>query len=425
LGAASCGAPADETAGEEKSSPIVNGSPTTAVPGVGMLINSATGDNCSASLIGSQEIMTAAHCIAVNPHSSFSIPGFQLLGSGTAPANIFFQVDRDSLNCATGCPGVPNCDGTTGRTCCDRANNLPNGACARDYAVDRLFPQGTATGTNDIAIGHLTEVVANANALPVGTMEPSNTTLTVMGYGCFARNLSDFGVKRFLSYFFSGQNSHNLCPGDSGGPVFIGPLLGGGAIVRVNSAINGSPTDPNAPDMGADVPVNASAVTAMVSVMNGAGIAYRPQMQSLGFHSPAAANGNVIGSETAGLRLEGVQVWSPEPGVIPMYQARVQGIPPNPASWKGYVSNGVLAGTVGQQLRMEAFELFLSQPGPHNDVAYQAFVHGQGWGDLVFGNEGCNVDSDCGTSGVLCGPDFFCAVGKVGGSIEALAMQLF
>ena len=423
LGVASCidGTPPGAHQVEEKSSPITNGYATTAHQEVGSFIFGPTGEHCSATLIGNSEIMTAAHCIAVPRETtgSFSVPGFE---QQDFSSTITFRVDDTNLDCSGSCQGVPPCDGTIDVTCCDTSmlsSATPSGACAQDYEVTRLFPFGTDLGTNDIAIGHLSESPWQATPVPLATTEPSNTNLYVMGYGCIGSGQHDYGIKRYAQYYFSGQSTWYYCFGDSGGPTFTGVITDTNSpIARVASGTSGWPYYN---DIGADPIINNSAITTMVAAMDGTGISYRPQMQSLGFRTNTASNGAQIGSTTQGLRMEAVQVWSPESAVIPMYQAYVQN-----SGWQGYVQDGVLAGTAGQGLRMEAFEMFLEFSGQWTDVKYRAWVHGAtSWQPWINGNDQCTQNSNCLTN--LCAPDHHCAVGTTGQSksIEALEIQVF
>jgi hypothetical protein len=423
LGVAGCldATPGDTAGIEEKSSAVVGGMATGARAEVGQF-RWLNGPSlfCTGVLIDQSVALTASHCISPDAKSdstTWSVPGFELRDPQT-----FFLVDTVSA-CGVGCANtVPDCNFVAPRTSTDCCHS-EMGVCAQAFAIDRVFPQGTAKGTNDIAIAHLVVPQGIAKPASVATMEPKNTMLTDVGYGCVTRTANQgSGIKRFRSYMFTGQNTQFYCSGDSGGPTFFGGLFDNGPIARIVSGYNYTGND-----VGADAVVNQPAIAAMVTVLTGAGIAYRPQMQNLGFHATAASNGFPIGSDTAGLRLEGVQIWSPEPGVIPVYRAFVQGVTPLPAAWQAPVSNGQLAGTVGKGLKMEAIEIALQSAGSHSGVSWQVFVHGDGWGDWVSSGEPCVVDNDCsfGGGGVLCAPDGFCAAGKIGGSIEAMAVQLF
>jgi hypothetical protein len=324
-----CGeAPVDEVANVQ--TPVIGGANTTAHPEAGLFFAPAVQGGfhgCTATLVGSREILTASHCIADQSSpsgSGWSVSNFQL----RSPSNTTFQIDS-STSCSSGCPAGFFCDSA-------------NGVCAEQFFVERIFPQGLQPGGNDLSIGKLTATVPSslANPAQIMTSEPSNTNLTLVGYGCVSNGGGDFGIKRFKTYFYNGGNSFNYCSGDSGGPTFFGGLLDGGPIVRVTSA-----TSSSGADMGADPIAYRSQILGMVNAMEAGGISYRGQVQGIGFQ-PAVTNGAVAGTTGQSLRLEGLQIWSETPGVLPAYRAYVQNV-----GWQGEFSDGNLAGTVGQSLR--------------------------------------------------------------------------
>jgi hypothetical protein len=385
--------------------PLINGTQTIYEPEVGQLSL-----GCTATLIGPQEFLTAAHCIATHDTSGgFTVPYFEWFPTETQTARVTFdsEIPCSPSNCGTTC-GKPG----ELQWCCDSANNL----CAQWYDVERIFPQGAhICYADDLAIGKLTQPVTWLTGRQVSSSEPPlPSTLTVVGYGCNVdtwMGQSGFNVKRYITYNWSGQDSTFYCFGDSGGPTFIGGLFDGGPIVRVTSG-----HDYLGNNCGADPTQYKSQIDSMVSGMETGNILYRGQVQSIGF-TPTVAAGQPVG--TVGQRLEGIQIWSDTPGVVLWYDAYVQNI-----GWQSGVQDGMLAGTVGQSLRMEAIIIEFISPGPYHGVKYNAYLHGRGWQGWVTVGNGCSSNADCGPGFCYQG---LCAAGTTGQSlsIEALEIQTF
>jgi hypothetical protein len=383
-----------------KTTALIGGTQTIYEPEVGLFHQYNVGE-CTATLIGPQEFLTAAHCISAD--GEFSIPGYELQGR----ANVMFdsELSCSPTNCGTNC--VPP-NGL--QWCCDQ----PNGLCAQWYPVERAFPQGLQAGANDLAVGRLTQPVTWLTPRTISTSEPVNpSTLTVVGYGCnVGRDQGCAGatVKRYITYNWFGQSDSFYAPGDSGGPTFIGGLFDGGPIVRTGSAMSSGGVD-----IGADPVQYQQHINGMVSAMQGSGIAYRGQLQAFGF-LPAVTNGTVAGSAGSGLRLEAIQIWSEVPNVVLAYRAYVQNV-----GWQNEVRDGQLAGTVGLGLRMEAVQVRLSSAGPYSNVQYSAYVHNIGWQPWVTGGTPCANNSQCGSG--LCASGT-CAAGTTGRSLQIEALKV-
>jgi len=179
--------------------PVVGGTETSENRGIGA-VHSSSG-MCTATLIRSKVILTAAHCVNTSKPNDYT---FTLDG-----ATISYKSDRVH---------------SFGQWC-------------------QTCEPGWRTG--DIAIIRLTTAVPRSVALPLGLSNrwpERGGTLTVYGYGCTQRGTNNgTGTKRKLSFSFGGtpgaSGRQDLCPGDSGGPLFDASR---GLIVGTNSGfING------------------------------------------------------------------------------------------------------------------------------------------------------------------------------------------
>lgn len=124
-------------------------------------------------------------------------------------------------------------------------------------------------------------------------------------------------------------------------------------------------------------------------------IYYRVHAQNIGWMD-WAKNGQSAGTAGFSYRLEAIQIQlvpkggaAPGPTVVPFrdaneiktikYQTHVQDI-----GWQGWKSNGEVAGTSGQSLRLEG--MYIGIEGADNAVEYRTHVQDIGWQDWV--NEG-------------------------------------
>jgi len=386
-------APDDSVHLAEAEQAVVNGIPTASRPEVVRLLglpvpNSNAQGQCSAVMITGQAFLTAAHCIGFRTWQAKG--GVAVAYSPTIPCT----------SPPTNCP----CDG------------LGNATCREVATIERIMPQGMAPGFSDLAVGRLTKVLTYVPyPAQISLYQPSNTNLTFVGFGCNDRNdtqLTSVGRKRYVSYYYHGQNTYNYCNGDSGGPTFLGLLNDSGAIVRIDSAYSG---DSEHYDMGADPVYYRNQLRALAIAMEMSGISYRAHVQGLGFQS-ATYNGGVAGTVGLSKRLEALQVWSATPGVVPCYRAHVQG-----QGWQPEVCDGALTGTVGQNLRAEAFQIRLSAKGPYSHVQYRAHVQNLGWQPWIQDGQTCNSNAACPTNLCFNGT---CAAGTTGQSLRLEAVQI-
>ena len=185
---------------------IVNGSNEPGFPAVGWL--QSAGGLCTATLIGCQTVLTAAHCLCTDPRTGNDLAPAECASAGllgTADKAVFFH---DAGVFAVSSVVVhPERDPGS-----ESSNPL------HDLAVIRL-----ATPVTGIA-----PAVINQNAAIA-----SGVTGTIVGFGLTSGSASDLGIKRsgaittspcdipgHVCWEFSGSQS-NTCSGDSGGPLFV------------------------------------------------------------------------------------------------------------------------------------------------------------------------------------------------------------
>ncbi|GAC1350082.1 MAG: hypothetical protein NVSMB27_29230 [Ktedonobacteraceae bacterium] len=110
-------------------------------------------------------------------------------------------------------------------------------------------------------------------------------------------------------------------------------------------------------------------------------VKYRAHVQNIGWQD-WVTNGQVAGTTGQSLRMEAIQIQldGVPPGVGVRYRAHVQNI-----GWQDWVTNGQVAGTTGQSLRMEAIMIELTGIAPNNTfrIAYEAHVQNIGWQEFV------------------------------------------
>lgn len=179
-----CGAELEPGQGTT-SSAIINGQVDTGHPAVGQLIISQGGgyaSACTATLIGSKTVLSAAHCVDGLSSGYFRIGGYQY---------------------------------TT-------AKLIPH----PDFSMQNPF-------SPDIAVITLQQVVSGITPKPLATNAPKvGDSLVIVGFGITSEYSQDMGTKRvttntieqlgnnWLRYFGSSGSEGTICSGDSGGPSF-------------------------------------------------------------------------------------------------------------------------------------------------------------------------------------------------------------
>jgi hypothetical protein len=168
---------------------LIGGIATTARPEIGQ-IRSARG-TCTATLVGTRYVLTAAHCTGGEPDDSF----------------IFSFVGKD---------GVYREYGSSVRHNFTREIGEP--------FLDTLF-------STDVALVRLVNPVPSSQADPASialNVPEDGTFSTLFGYGCQGA-AGPGGFKQFVAFLFRSPPTSVSCPGDSGGPgVYWGPSERGG-----------------------------------------------------------------------------------------------------------------------------------------------------------------------------------------------------
>ena len=191
----------EDTAGSADA--VIGGTETFANPAVGVTtLDGATG--CSATLVATNVILTAAHCFEPNR-------------SDVGPWQ--FEIRRSD----------------TERYRYDTAEGFVNSR--------------KGAGSDDVALLRLKQRVpaAVARPIPIARSWPSyGTTVSLVGFGCTNRTTGEgAGTKRSLSFRYTaawsvGWVSSGTCPGDSGGGL-LAAKASGPEVVGVLSGYQGAP----------------------------------------------------------------------------------------------------------------------------------------------------------------------------------------
>jgi len=136
-----------------------------------------------------------------------------------------------------------------------------------NYTISQMVSFGTTYGSSrdDVALLQLSEAVPSSvasPAAPVATHPARGTAVTIYGFGCQRRGgrSSSFAKQKFAHRW--GDNTYNLCPGDSGGPT----MTPSGEVIRVNSAYIVS----SGQDLFGDVPTHLASLRRYADVWRGA-----------------------------------------------------------------------------------------------------------------------------------------------------------
>jgi MYXO-CTERM domain-containing protein len=173
----------------QRESAIINGSLDVTHPAVGAL-HSGNKAACTATLVGTRTVLTAAHCVLDAD-----------TGALLQPVNFYLG----------GFPG-----GTK-------------------YTASSVVTHPAYAGGNqsDLAVVRLSQDVQGVQPMQVASSAPqSGETVLLVGYGLVGENSGEFGTKRkaantigkmtstVITFYGAGGTEGNLCNGDSGGPTF-------------------------------------------------------------------------------------------------------------------------------------------------------------------------------------------------------------
>jgi V8-like Glu-specific endopeptidase len=196
---------------------IVNGTQTSALPAVGYL-----GDHyCTATLISSRVILSAAHCFDFDNSKTFILN----LPPGTPPSYPSYTSTSFTIEASDG---------------------------RHTYDVGRYALLGSGYGSTDLAVAELLSDVPASQATPLQPAlfyPANNASVTQYGYGAYTGWYDDAGwhdlrfttgpdgtsistaIKRKATVQWDAANKSTNpgpgCPGDSGGPVVAGQTVVG------------------------------------------------------------------------------------------------------------------------------------------------------------------------------------------------------
>jgi len=249
-----------------------------------------------------------------------------------------------------------------------------NGQERQTFPVKYLFALEDSSGwpgSHDLAVGILeTEVPASLATPAQLASSAAGGPYTTMGFGCtdFTDQKAGQGEKRFRTD--SDLKSNNLCPGDSGGPVFLGGLTDRGAVYRVNSGHQDFQIRDDY-DIHGQVDTYHEEIKAVARAIdrNSAKVCYRVHVDDIGWMKPVC-DGAIAGTTNQGRAIQALQAWSPDGSRQVCYSAHLAQV-----GWTGWGCDGEVVGTVGESRDMQAFAVDITNA----PESYQAHVQGKGW----------------------------------------------
>ena len=215
---------------------------------------------CTATMIGSNQILTAAHCVALmkppingtsygpteKPWTTAVDPKYaagQSIGFTNSPTaetssnwftSTILGVDLSESYMSTCASGCQNNFSITSPFPLDLAFITINDTFPDSFGYSATF-SGMGTGYGDAVTetGYGCTAGLNGPSSNPAFFKYANATLldpsvaanlSAPGWGISSANLQAFTQRYFVTAGMSGGGSASLCPGDSGGPLFKGPL---------------------------------------------------------------------------------------------------------------------------------------------------------------------------------------------------------
>ncbi len=128
------------------------------------------------------------------------------------------------------------------------------------------------------------------------------------------------------------------------------------------------------------------APTGVLAVASSPGVSYQTQIENIGWEGDAGiglrSNGEASGTFGKSLRLEGIKINLDNQGydLGVSYQTHIQNVGWEADTEIGWKSDGLMSGTEGQALRLEAIQIKLTGTNADNfDIYYQVHAQNVGW----------------------------------------------
>lgn len=178
---------------------------------------------------------------------------------------------------------------------------------------------------------------------------------------------------------------------DLTGMVVTGTYSDGIQVPVTVTAANISGFNSSVPATGqtVTVTVNGKMATFMVNIIDQTiDCRYQTHVQNIGWQG-WRSNGDISGTSGLGLRLEGIEIKTGDPGSAGVeYQTQVQNI-----GWQGWKANGEMSGTSGKSLRLEAIQIRLTGTDASKyDIYYQVHAENYGWLDWAQNGESAGTE---------------------------------
>ncbi len=268
---------------ESKTTDLIGGTPTQSAGTSALYLANGFG-GCTATMIGSNQILTAAHCVVdqVNGVITTSINASYKKGISLAVTNSSSIVDpNENWFTAT----VVNTDLNPDFVTACAAGCPQNFSLLRPYPADlaiitlaATFPGnfGLASMIDDPHVGDAVSEVGYGCEVKLGGPPPSPARFKTapativdptgpMPASFQVADIAAFSQNYFVTLGQSGGGAASLCPGDSGGPLFKGSFTNGGDVVGVNAYYTFPASAPGVSDVNVFARMDSPAVSAWMS----------------------------------------------------------------------------------------------------------------------------------------------------------------